>query len=189
MYLAGMWQSGSMENEKKAFIYLVDHYIRSQSALWANDKQAARLMEMVEYLKANETGSTIKDISLQTIYEKNINLYEIHKPYTIIFLWDSKCDVCYEKALQLKSLYRTYKKKGVEVFAIHVGGKTGHLQTLVLADNLNWINVYDPKHNINFSKLFNLSDIPYYFLLDEDKKILMKGNNIDDLEKFISKII
>jgi peroxiredoxin len=188
-YLAGMWQSNAKENEERAFIYLVGHYITDEPALWANDQQAKRLQEKTDHLKANMTGSTVPDISLQDTNDKGIRLYAIKKPFTILFFWDSKCDVCYEKALQLQKLYEKFKGKGVEVVAVHLGGKTRHLQTLIMADKFDWINVYDPKHDINFSKLFNLTDVPFYFLLDDDKKIIMKGTNIDELEKNISKNI
>jgi hypothetical protein len=45
--------------------------------------------------------------------------------------------------------------------------------------------VYDPNNETNFRKLYDIYSTPVLYLLDENKKILAKRINVEQLTEFI----
>jgi hypothetical protein len=54
-------------------------------------------------------------------------------------------------------------------------------------NNLNWINVADPKLQNNFRQEFDILTTPQIFILDKDKKIVAKKIDEDNMEKILDR--
>jgi hypothetical protein len=46
--------------------------------------------------------------------------------------------------------------------------------------------LYDPNNETNFRKLYDIYSTPVIYLLDENKKILAKRLNIEQIKEFIN---
>ena len=51
-----------------------------------------------------------------------------------------------------------------------------------------WINAYDKAQAINTLQLYDLKAMPTLYLLDKDKKVLLKDIPFDRLEKYLSEM-
>jgi hypothetical protein len=57
----------------------------------------------------------------------------------------------------------------------------------VKEQDLNWVNLADPQVRSNFRYEYNLETTPIIYVLDDQKKIIAKKLDVDQLEDFIKK--
>jgi hypothetical protein len=53
--------------------------------------------------------------------------------------------------------------------------------------NLPWINVGNNKANIDFRDAYDINSSPKIFILDRNKKIILKNIGIEEVEDFLIK--
>ena len=54
-------------------------------------------------------------------------------------------------------------------------------------NNLKWINVMDMQNTTNYHSTYDVQVTPTIYLLDENKKIIAKKLNIDQLREFLNR--
>ena len=54
-------------------------------------------------------------------------------------------------------------------------------------NDLNWINAADPQLRSNFRAEYNIDSTPKIFVVDNEKKIIAKRLDVDQLEDFIKR--
>jgi glutaredoxin-related protein len=54
---------------------------------------------------------------------------------------------------------------------------------------LDWINLADPHMRSNFRYEYNIETTPQLYILDEDKKIIAKKLDVEQIEEFINRQI
>jgi hypothetical protein len=84
---------------------------------------------------------------------------------------------CIAENLQLKDIYKTYNKRGFEIYQINVDEDEGKWKREVKFDELPWINTRedDPKNPKN-AVLYNVKVLPTNYLYDRDGNIT--GSNL-----------
>ena len=50
----------------------------------------------------------------------------------------------------------------------------------------NWINAYDGGMVITKERVFDIQDIPTIYLLDKNKRIILKDASLEEIESFFS---
>jgi hypothetical protein len=50
----------------------------------------------------------------------------------------------------------------------------------------NWINAYDKGMVITKERVFDIQDIPTIYLLDKNKRIILKDASLEEIESFFS---
>jgi len=94
------------------------------------------------------------------------------------------------KTPKLKDFYERYKDHGVEIFAVNTEADREKWLDYVEKNNLeDWINVHDPANKSGFRDKYDIYSIPLVFLLDENKKIIAKRINVEQLEDIITRQI
>jgi thiol-disulfide isomerase/thioredoxin len=115
------------------------------------------------------------------------SLYAVNSPYTILYFWDPDCGHCKKATPKVKAFYDKVKTKGVQVYAACTEVEMDKWRKYIRENNLDWINVADPKLQNNFRHEFDVTTTPQIFILDKDKKIMAKKIDEDTMEKILSK--
>jgi peroxiredoxin len=90
--------------------------------------------------------------------------------------------------LALRELYNKYHEKGLEIYQISLDADEHFWKTS--ADNLPWICVRDEKASYsNYIQLYNVTQLPTIFLVDRSNSLNARGENIEDLEAAIQKLL
>ena len=87
----------------------------------------------------------------------------------------------------LKAIYKKYKGKGLEVYAVSVDDDKDNWKRAIFEDGTSWIHVIDLKSEI--SKKWEIQYIPNTFLLDKDGKVVSINANHVALEQQIEKLL
>jgi thiol-disulfide isomerase/thioredoxin len=177
-------------------------------ASWVPKEHLEKLRKEIEKIKPNIIGKVAPDLKLMEIptehfllaktdtaaksnpYVGNsLNISEIKAKYLVVAFWESDCGHC-QKIIPLlyDSIYPRLKAKGVKVLAIHmvgsVAGKRKWIDFVNEHQLYDWINAWSP-YSVDYMDLYNVSYKPYFYILDENKRIICKRVGPEQIEKVI----
>ena len=90
--------------------------------------------------------------------------------------------------LALRELYAKYQPKGLEIYQISLDGDEHFWKTS--ADNLPWVCVRDAAGPYSqYVSIYGVAGLPSVFLVGRDNSLKLRGENIEDLEAEIQKLL
>jgi peroxiredoxin len=103
-----------------------------------------------------------------------------------MIFWDPNCGHCQKELPKLRDLYNE-KSKTLDfgVYAVCTQTDPTVLKNFLKNNQLPFINVYDPRNESNFRKLYDIYSTPVVYLLDENKKIIAKRLGVEQIADFI----
>ena len=132
--------------------------------------------------------SGIIDIKLKDLKGKERSLTELAGKVVLIDFTIYNNTMSATHNLALRELYNKYHEKGLEIYQISLGADDHFWKTS--ADNLPWICVRDEKASYsNYIQLYNVTQLPTIFLVDRSNSLNARGENIEDLEAAIQKLL
>jgi len=113
------------------------------------------------------------DPNLKDITGKRIALSSLKGKVVLLTFWSVDSKECIAENLQLKEIYKTFNKKGFEIYQINVDESEKKWRDEVRFDELPWINTRedDPLSPAN-AILFNVTSLPANFLFDREGTII-----------------
>ncbi|MER3498841.1 MAG: hypothetical protein C4308_09530 [Chitinophagaceae bacterium] len=173
--------------EDAVFVHLFEKYFAQKNYNWLTEKGKKIIQDRAYSLMANILGNPASDIELPDTSGKNVSLYSIAAPYTVVLIYDPLCGHCREIVPKVDSLYeKSWKNIGVKVFAMakEVDGTKSDWLNFVKQNHLQeWTNVFYSKENDkarvdagipSYSQLYDVQSFPTLYLLDKDKRIIAK---------------
>jgi len=145
--------------------------------------------EKIERSKKTASGSIAPEIVLNNKDGKEIKLSDYRGNYVLLDFWAAWCNPCRIENLNYAKLYKKYKEKGFEIFAVSIDTNKKLWQNASKRDKINWINITDYKGWKTSSALtYNITAIPTNFLLDRNGKIIAKNIRGKDLKNKLAEI-
>lgn len=90
--------------------------------------------------------------------------------------------------IDFRELYDKYNKKGFEIYQVSYDEREHFWQQEVLA--FPWVCVRDSRGGASpYLPLFNIQSIPTFFLLNKENEVVLRDQQITDLEKEIEKLL
>lgn len=132
--------------------------------------------------------SGIIDIKLKDLKGKERSLTELAGKVVLIDFTIYNNTMSATHNLALRELYNKYHEKGLEIYQISLDADEHFWKTS--ADNLPWICVRDEKASYsNYIQLYNVTQLPTIFLVDRSNSLNARGENIENLEAAIQKLL
>ncbi len=174
----------------EVFVDLSESYYLSGDAFWADSTLTAKITDRVNRLKPNLLGKPAPKMMLLDTLLKPISLYALKSDYFVLYFYDPDCGHCKKKTPLLKELYDAkLKDLGVTVIAANIKKDVDKWKKYIKEQDLNWINMADPKVRSNFRYEYNIESTPVIFILDSQKKIIAKKLDVEQVEGFIKRQI
>lgn len=165
-----------------AFLYLYEKYGKPLSGdCGSSNAPLSWAQAKAGVLKGIQTGSPAPDFKISD----KIYLSEIQSEYTLILFWASWCPHCREEVPKIKKAIDGYNQKaGAKLVTVAVSLDTDQevWQKFVTDNNLfSFLNFSEFKSwKSEVVKMYNVYATPTLFLLDRDKKIIAR---LDDLQQ------
>lgn len=125
----------------------------------------------------NRVGSKAADFRFSDIKGKTRSLYDIKADNIILFFSNPGCTACMDIINALKSMPTVadgIASGRLEVLNIYIDEDLKAWKEYMPIYPKEWINAYDPDYVIRTDVLYNVRAIPSLYLLDKDKKVIMK---------------
>lgn len=171
------------------YVFLGEKYYCSGGADWVDSAQLERICENVASIKPLQCGLYAPNIRLKKLDGTPIRLYDVEAKYTAVYFWDPSCGNCSKTSDKLVPIYHKYKDKGFEIFGIcsESWKSLDKCKKKVAEKGMIFINTSEENYPLAVAKkYYDLKANPYILLLDEDKKIMFKRidpQQIDDILK------
>ncbi len=173
------------------FVHLVENYVLSGAADWVKGASLSTVKRLASKRKPLLNGKVAPNITMQLENGESIALHDVEAAYTILIFWRPNCGHCKLAIPAIKSFYEAHRAEGVKVFApcTWMQDKTPQCWTDVKEKGMeDFINVVDPTMQSKFLSLYDVQTTPRIFLLDKDKRILIKRIASEELENIFQKI-
>ena len=163
------------------------NYIISSPAIGDIDK--VRPIHILDMLKKNRPGDIAGDFEYKLKSGKEGTLMGVKSDYTLLFFNNPDCGECARvKSYIVGSdvISKLEDKKELKVLAICPDEDL----TAWTNDSYpsSWISGYDSTQYLTNNKVYDLRAIPSLYLLDNDKRVILKDANIEQIERWLGSI-
>ncbi|MDR1814397.1 MAG: DUF5106 domain-containing protein [Tannerella sp.] len=180
-----LYEYGSPIADEETFIPFLEYAVKS-SALDENDK--IRFRFLLRNTLNNRIGSVANDFTYTLLNEETGTLHGIGTDYTILFFKDPDCSECYKltKQLIVSPVINNLLKQGkITILTIYEGNELDAWKAHA-SDVLNsWIYARDEDETINGTGIYDLKSFPTLYLLDKEKKVLLKDTTFEKTEEYL----
>lgn len=175
-----------MRNEE-LYICVVESYLADKSV---PEMSRLRPESQLETLRKNRVGTPAADFRYETIGGAKGNLYGIKTPYTLVYFNNPECENCHITTSRIKNspiVSEMIRDKQLTVLSIYPDGQVEMWRSHAADFPANWVVAYDKGRTIDSGRLYDLRAIPSLYLLDKDKKVLMKDADFRHVDAYLSK--
>jgi len=134
-------------------------------------------------LKSSETLS-YPDIAQPDIKGDTIRLSSLKNKVIILSFWASWDKASVSANKQLKTLYKKYHKRGLEIYQVSLDRSKVLWENAIKTQELPWINVSDLRYTESYpARLYNVRQLPANFIIDKKGGIIGKdlfGQRLDE---------
>jgi len=145
-------------------------------ALYMNTQQLMKQgknMMMKDFI--SENGNTYPEIVLPDAEGRKIALSSIKAKVILIQFWSAQDRVSRIQNEALVELYKKYKSRGLEIYQVSIDTNKDIWKAAIAQDGLAWINVGDMEGSISAINSYNVTSLPFNYILDKDRNI--RGKN------------
>jgi thiol-disulfide isomerase/thioredoxin len=132
-------------------------------------------------------GATVPEIELPNTVDSIVKLSALHGKVVLIDFWASWCAPCRAANPYIQKLYKQYKAKGFEVFAVSLDVKKEAWLKAIKKDKLTYTHVNENAGwNSKVAEQYYVDQLPTNFLLDKTGKIVainLEGKELFDKVK------
>lgn len=174
------------------YVHLIDNYYSKGLATWADEEQLKKLQTQAETTRPTLIGKIAPDL---TFFKENgdpINIHGLNAEFTVLFFWDPECGHCKKSIPFIIDFYNAYKDKGVEILSICT--KTGEdisscWSTITERGMDIWVNAADQYLRNRYKTIYDVKTTPQIFILDKNKKIIVKKIAGEDLPGVMDEVL
>lgn len=200
----------SLENSDNLYKFWdkIDHYAYHPNSPLRNDEFSLILFQelvkiphikesykvrynlIINNLKKNRSGYLANDFIINDDLGNKISLYDINSPLLVVIFYDPSCHTCQDIIRQLggsQILSNLIQQKKVNVLSVNVM-PSDSMSTLVKEIPNEWIKGTDHSQSVINKELYNILAYPTIYILDQDKKVILKDADLKQTILFLNSI-
>ena len=180
------------------YVHLIDNYFKKGYAPWSDPERMKSLYKYADDWRPTLIGKSFPKISTyQKEFKANgavdstlVSLWNVRAPYTLVIFWAADCGHCSKVMPNVVAWEEKYRSAGVKVFSVCTNSydKEQTCWPGVKEKKMeNFINTSD--YYQSYRRFVSIPSTPQAFILDENKKILIKGFELNKIEEIFEEIL
>ena len=172
--------------DEELFLLMVNELLEQPKLSLA---QSERLRYLREIALKNRVGRAATDFVFVQRNGKRMSLKEVKADYVLLYLNDPECSACKQikEALENLEIISRWKNSGrMKVVSVCIEGKTTGWQNIPAPEG--WVDGCDVDRRLLEDDLYDLRNLPAIYLLDVDKKIMLKNATVQRLEQVLEQV-
>ncbi len=188
--LTSNFEQSTFPAADRIFVHMVDFYQKKDDTPWLDAATLLRLEYKAEVHRPTLTGKIAPALELPDDTGKMVSLHSIEAPLTMLVFYSPLCEHCQKS---MPSIYQTWldyrSKNGMKAIAVNTDDQQQHWQKFVAQQGWEWTDLSDPAgKNVAMEKNYGTFNLPVIFILDKDKKILLKRVKPEELGEMLGKL-
>ncbi len=208
-YVTTTFESSEIMGMDAVFVHMANKYYRTGMAYWVDTTQLRKIIERADILGPLLLGNMAPNITFPDSTGKPHTLHDIQKKHTILVFWDPSCGHCKTTLPKLHAMYDSIRDKNIEVYAVCIEYDQKKWKEFLVEKGIRWTNVsiLEPKweayqkfylenkldynrnkyllDQVNLKSYYDIYSTPVIMLLDEQKKIVAKRLDVDNLREIL----
>ncbi|OPZ98488.1 MAG: hypothetical protein BWY72_00805 [Bacteroidetes bacterium ADurb.Bin416] len=144
--------------------------------------------ELISLVRRNKPGTLATDFSYTLSNGNTKRLYGLTTEFVLVYFNNPDCHECavVTEKLQASPRIRKYLTAGrLSLLSLYTDEDLAAYWSTLDSRPGNWINAYDDKAVVKNQSLYDLKAIPALYLLDKEKKVLLKDVTFEALEQYL----
>ena len=185
------------------------HFWKTMSRYWKdanspmrNEEMLIRLCRSVEeglkqralfarsLAERNRVGQPAEDFVYTLESGKQAQMYGLKAEYTLLFFYNPDCHTCVEVKHAMRDaawLEQGVVQGKIKVLTVYPDEDVALWRSRLGDLSDRWVNAYDQNQVLTHKALYDLSAIPSFYLLDKDKKVVLKDADWNQIMHFFEK--
>ena len=171
--------------DEELYLLLLDELLK-QSQLTLTQRERLRYQRRLAM--KNRVNQPATDFSFVLRSGQPMSLKVVKADYVLLFLNDPECNACQqikEAVVESDILRRCMDNGRLKVLSVCVEGKTVGWKNLPAP--AGWLDGCDTDRRLIEEDLYDLRNLPAVYLLDVNKRVLLKNATIQRLEHFLGR--
>ena len=136
--------------------------------------------------KIHESG--IIDMTYPDITGRERRLSDLKGQVVLLDFTAYSGETSQQRILEMRELYKKYHDRGLEIYQVSVDGNLHFWKTA--CQDLPWVCVYNAEGLYSdMLKLYNVQQLPSFFLIDRDNNLVSRGEFVKDINKAIEALL
>jgi thiol-disulfide isomerase/thioredoxin len=184
-YITDKYERSKYVAHDAIFVHIVQKYYAQGLCPWTDEAVLERMLTHAKKLSNILIGRKAPELYMADTNDIFHSNYEFNCKYTIMWFWDLDCGHCKSMTPKLIEFYNRAKDSlDFDVYAVCNADKE-KLKQAIIERQLPWLNVGGNKANMDYRIVYEVTSTPVLFVLDREKKIIVKKIGIDELEPFL----
>ena len=154
-----------------------------------NDVEKIRPQFLLDAAMTNRVGQVANDLTYTLADGKTGTLHAITANYTLLYFNDPDCKNCQTLIKQLAAspvITNLVRQQTLKIITVYPEDDLEAWKKHASEIPDTWIYSRDAEQKINMESLYRLNQFPTLYLLDKDKKVLLKDTTFEKLEDFFN---
>jgi thioredoxin-related protein len=181
-----LYEPDSPLSDDEKYILFMRYMINSPKV--AEDNKI-RPKFMLDCVLKNRKGEVASDFTYTQINGDTGTLHGIEADYTLLFFKNPTCEECNKltKKLIFSSTVNDLINRGdLKVLTVYLLDETDEWINHASSVLHSWIYARDAEGKINAKGIYNIKRYPTIYLLDKDKKVILKDTDYERIEKYLN---
>ena len=168
----------------------VRHAVGEKSPIDEPSKE--RYRSLLSLVSRNQQGAVAHDFTYTLADGRQGTLHTISAPYTVLFFYNPDCGECARTKAEIVAtgyLEILHSVGALEVLALYPNGDIEEWRKALPNNPQWWISAYDKRQKINSEGLYDLKAFPTLYLLDSQKRVLMKDPTVETFLGALERIL
>lgn len=159
-----------------------------------NETERSNYQFQLELVMKNRVGDRANNFSFTLANGESLSLHDINSQYLLLMFSNPGCPTCesvirqldqspsLNKALEMNNPSRTM----LTILTIYPDSDVEEWRAHLSQMPQRWIHGYDLGMSITSKRLYDIKAFPTIYLLDKDKKVILKDTSIEEVQSFFS---
>ena len=184
------YNSDSPFRNEELYIPVLETMLNSQML---SDKDFVKYDLQQEMIHKNRVGSKASDFVYTLENGDWKRMHALKSNYVILFFSRPECSACAEVGEHINNsdiltkvcALNSFSRSMLRVLNIYPGADVDHWRDeLTALPQKNWTHAYDNAMILTNNRVYDIKTLPTIYLLDKNKRIILKDTSLEEIESF-----